>query len=296
MPRPLKPPRLWLRKRNGRAAVWIIRDNGEQIVTGAAEGERGKAEKALADYIGLKHRPDFGTGHPSQVLISDVLNEYLEKHAPGRRRADLIAIASAHLGEFFAHKHVSAISQSTCNDYVAWRVEQPDPRATINHRTIKPATARRELVVLAAALSWCWKAGKLDRLIPVDLPPQAAPSERHLTRAEAVLLLAGALGFYRDATGKWRRDQLRINRHVARFILIGIYTGTRHDAILKLRWRRNPDGGWIDLNAGVLYRRPEGAIETIKRRPPIPLPARLTARDGNASPRMALSSFGANHC
>lgn len=276
MPRPLKPPQLWLLKRRGRPAQWIIRDNGQQIVTGALEGEHRKAEKAIAEYIGLKHRPDFGDGHPSKVLISDVLNEYIEKHASGRKRADLIAIASVRLNEFFAHKYVSAISQSACNDYVAWRTSQTNPRATLNPtKRIKPATARRELVVLAAALAWCWKSGQLDRLVPVELPPQAEPRERHLTQAEAVRLLAGALGFYRTKAGKWRRVPTKINRHVARFILLGLYTGTRHDAMLRLQWEPNQDGGWIDLEAGVLYRRPAGAVETAKRRPPIPIPARL---------------------
>jgi hypothetical protein len=262
-------------QRSGRAAQWFIRDNGEQIVTGAAEGERAKAEKALASYIALKHRPDFGTGHPSNVLVSDVLNEYLEKRAPGRKRADLIAIASNRLAEFFEHKHVSAVTRSACNDYVAWRIVQPDPRATINPKPIKPATARRELVVLGAALSWCWKNGQLDRLVPVELPPQAEPRERHLTQAEAVRLLAGALGFYQDDAGKWRRAPAKINRHVARFILIGLFTGTRHDAILRLHWKANSQGGWIDIEAGVLHRRPVGAIETAKRRPPIQVPSRL---------------------
>lgn len=287
MPRPKKPPRLWLHKRDDRAAQWIILDSGEQIITGALEGEYRKAEKALADYIALKHRPDFGDGHPSRVLISDVLNDYLERRAPECERSDLIAIACERLGEFFASKYVSAISQDSCQDYVAWRVKQlrPCKPYTRNGKLItpkakklipiKPATARRELVVLGAALTRCWKAGKLDRLIPIALPPQAEPRERHLTRSEAVLLLAGALGFYQDADGKWRRNRFKISRHVARFILIGIYTGTRHDAILRLRWKRNPSGGHIDLSAGVLYRRPDGAVETAKRRPPVPLPARL---------------------
>jgi hypothetical protein len=161
MPRPLKSARLWLRKRSGRPSQWIILDNGEQIVTGALEDERGKAEAALANHISLKHRPDFGTGHPSKVLISDVLNEYMEKRAPGRKRADLIAIASTRLAEFFAHKPVSAITRSTCAEYVTWRTSQSNPRATLNPKPIKPATARRELVVLGAALTWCWKDGKL---------------------------------------------------------------------------------------------------------------------------------------
>ena len=33
-------------------------------------------------------------------------------------------------------------------------------------------------------------------------------------------------------------------------------------------------GGWIDLQAGVLYRRPDDARDTKKRRPPIPIPQR----------------------
>ena len=133
------------------------------------------------------------------------------------------------------------------------------------------STARRELVVLCAALRWCWKHGLLDRPIPVTLPPQSAPRERHLTRTEAAQLLWGALGW--DADGK--RHHFRINRHLARFILIGLYTGTRHDAILRLQWMPNTLGGYVDLKAGVLYRRPPGAIERGKRRPALPIPPRL---------------------
>jgi integrase len=113
------------------------------------------------------------------------------------------------------------------------------------------------LGVLAAALAWNWREGKLDRLIPlipVRLPAASAPRERHLTRAEAAAMLWGALGF--DRSGKRHRD--RINRHVARFILIGLYTGTRHDAILSLQWRPNTTGGWFDLVAGSPLSPPAG--------------------------------------
>ena len=83
--------------------------------------------------------------------------------------------------------------------------------------------------------------------------------------------LWGALGW--DANGK--RHPFRINRHLARFILLGLYTGTRHDAILRLQWMPNTTGGWIDLTAGVLYRRAAGTVERGKRRPPLPIPPRL---------------------
>lgn len=62
---------------------------------------------------------------------------------------------------------------------------------------------------------------------------------------------------------------------MARFILIALYTGTRHSAILGLQWLPNTRGGWFDLDAGVLYRRPQYAIETNKRRTPSPIPPRL---------------------
>jgi hypothetical protein len=64
-------------------------------------------------------------------------------------------------------------------------------------------------------------------------------------------LLAGALGFDRRGV----RHRAKINRHLARFILIALYTGTRHDAILRLQWIPNTAGGWIDLASGVIYRR-----------------------------------------
>lgn len=136
---------------------------------------------------------------------------------------------------------------------------------------MKSATARRELVVLSAALRWCWKEGKLDRPIAVPLPSQAGPRERHLSRRELAALLAGALGW--DRTG--RRHSAKINRHLARFILIAVYTGTRHNAILNLQWAPNTTGGWIDLESAVLYRRPIEAVDSRKRRPPVPIPPRL---------------------
>jgi len=57
--------------------------------------------------------------------------------------------------------------------------------------------------------------------------------------------------------------------------LIGALTGTRHDALLKLQWMPSTSGGWFDFDAGVLYRRPQDAVETNKRRMPSPIPARL---------------------
>ena len=58
------------------------------------------------------------------------------------------------------------------------------------------------------------------------------------------------------------RVNLAKGRHLARFILAGLYMGTQHDAILKLRWLPTPEGGWVDLRQRILYQRGEGEAES----------------------------------
>ena len=271
MPRRSKGARLWLRKRRGRAAHWVILDHGREIRTGASESDLDAAENALVQYLARKRRPDFGDGHPARVLIADVLADYGELHGPTTRRPDLIGSAINKLVDYFGDGPAATITSASCNGYVRWRIRQVDARAKKGGKSIKASTARRELVVLAAALRWCWKEGKIDRLIPVALPSQASPRERHLTRGEVAALLAGALGWGQNG----RRYRTKINRRLARFILIALYTGTRHDAILRLRWKANAEGGWVDLTSGVIYRRASDAVDSRKRRPPVPIPPRL---------------------
>jgi integrase len=291
MPRRAAPPRLYLRKRRDGPAVWIILDRGRQLGTGALEHDRRKAHDALAAHLAERREPQFGKGHPADVLIVDVLTAYAEKHAPTVARPEIIGSAIVKLGAFFGDRKVGVITETLCRDYVAWRCAQRDPRHTRATKTIAPATAGRELAVLKAALGFCYRNKLLDRPIPVTLPPGGGRRERHLTRSEAAALLAGALGFYRDGT-RWRREvqcrpawrsyssphpgiERAARAHLARFILLGIYTGTRHAALLKLQWLRNTTGGFVDLEAGVIHRRAAAAVETAKRKPAIPIPPRL---------------------
>lgn len=271
--RPIQPPRLKLRRaRKGRRALWVIKDREREISTGAGESERSKAEIAFANYLVKNRRPAFGDGHPDQVLIGDCLAIYCEKHGPTIARPDGLALEVERLAEFFGDRLVSEVTEELCNGYVDWRCRQIDRRATVNKgRTIKPTTAKRELVTLSAALNWCFRNKRLDRPVVVNLPKVAERRERYLSRRQVAALIWAALGFNRDGT----RNHFRINRHLARFILIALYTGTRHDAILRLQWIASTSGGWFDLEAGVLYRRPQDAIETNKRRTPSPIAPRL---------------------
>src|SRR5262245_65246085 len=87
------------------------------------------------------------------------------------------------------------------------------------------AAARRELEDLRAAIRHHWEAGLCAALTPVALPDRGQVRERWLTRNEAARLLWAAWRLRQ----RWRdgsRDRTTA-QHVARFILVGLYTGTR---------------------------------------------------------------------
>jgi integrase len=267
-----KGAQLYLRdaKRPGGARRWVILDrkaNGERIErsTGASEPDRAAAEKAFAAYLAEKHVPNFGEGRPAQVLIADALAHYGAAKAEKATRQDKLALALAKLGKFFAGKTINDITEKLCDEYVAWR---------IGSRQLKPTTARNDLIVLQAAVNYCWQNRKLTQTVPVHKPPPSKPRPRMLTTNEAARLLAAALGW--DQYG--RRHHHRINRHLARFIVMGLRTGTRHDRLLRLQWVENLQGGWVDLDNGMLHRKGASEPETNKRAPSVPLSNKLWAQ------------------
>lgn len=277
MPRPRKGARLYLRERDGRDGTWVIRDGSKEVGTGCGERDLRGAEEALAAYIGKRHKPDFGDGTPASVLVADVIGLYAKgKASDGPTRATA-GYHFANLLPFWGDKTCADVSGEQCRSYVAWRM------AGGTGRIVSESTARRELQTLSAALGYAYRERKVDREIPVTFPPEAPARDRWLTRAEVTRLLAGALGWRAVAFDRITREPTTFRRlhrpqyHVARFILIGLGTGTRHDAILKLRWHPNTMGGWIDLDKGVVYRRPLEKKETRKRQPVAPMSWRLKA-------------------
>lgn len=78
---------------------------------------------------------------------------------------------------------------------------------------------------------------------------------------------------------RWKGEasERRTGRHLARFMLVALYKGTRSAAVCRAAIRPTQGRGYIDLERGVFYRRNEGARETKKRQPPVRLPMRLLA-------------------
>lgn len=232
MPRRAIGPRLyWDRTRK----TWVIRDGPAFIRTGAGEGSRREAEGSLARYIASKYRPE-----PSATpLIEDVLAAYGSEHGPHTRRPENVAHTIGNLLRWWGGMRVAEITARACRSYTEQR-----PRAA----------ARRDLETLRAALLyWHREYGPLPSVPAIVLPEKQPPRERWLTRPEAARMLWAA----------------RRVPHLARFILIGLYTGTRSGAILGLTW------GMVDVERGIMRRREVGVVESNKRRPPVRLGKRL---------------------
>lgn len=260
MPKNALPPRLYLNKRE---RVWIIRDRSYAKRTGCLEHEREQAEKALAEYIALKHSNPVETKRADRIVIAQVLLTYSQEHLPETAAPRSTAYGLTALSKWWGRKLLSEITKQTCRDYETHRLN--------GKRPVKLGTIRRELAILLSAINfWNKNYGPVDSLPVVHMPPPSPSRTRWLTKTEAARLLAAALG-WRKVNGKITRDRQSINRHLARMILLGIYTGSRLTVLLTVQWERNDRAGYIDLNEEIMYRKAEGERETKKRKPPVKL-------------------------
>lgn len=263
MPRKPSPPRLWFRPDT---ATWIIKDGKQRISTGCGKDDAEAAERALAEYLTRKYEAPRG-GRASEITIGDVIAVYLQEKADGTSRPRETEQALSRLNEYFGEKTVSDIKGKTCRDFAA-------------HRKT-PAGARRDLETLRAAILYYHKEYGLDVVPVLTLPDKSTPREVYLTRSEAAALLLACLGWEKVGSGDnayWKRRRYHRANHLARLVLIGLYTGTRPGAIKSLQWIRNTEGGWADLDRGVIFRRAEGErVAHNKRKPPVKIARRLLA-------------------
>lgn len=242
MPRRRLPARLYYRAAKDR---WIIVDGSKEIDTQCRLGDRAGAETQLGEYLARHRGIDTSERDPARVSVADVIALYVKHHA--------VAPAIYHaepLIEHFGGMVLSEINGQSCRRFAETRGS-----------SVSLSTVRRELGTLQAAINYWHRESPLAAVPVVTKPDESAPRIRFLTRNEAARLL-------------WAARRLGM-RHVARFILIGLYTGTRHEAILRLRWHENADAGWIDYQRGIIHRAGTGQKQTRKRKATSRVPNRL---------------------
>lgn len=250
--------RLWLEERAGRSAIYYIRDGNKKISTGCGAERLGEAEEALQDYLTTRFRPNAGQRYLASIAVAEVLMLYGQDIAPTKASAATIGYHLKALLPFWGEKTLADVKGNTCRGYTNQRRSN-----THGNRSIALSTVRRELKTLQAAINHWHRESPLAAVPKVTLPPEGARRERVLERSEVAAMLRAA-------------RRLKLN-HVARFILIGVYTGTRHNALLNIRWTSSLQGGHIDLERGIVYRKGAAERETSKRRPAVRVSGRLQA-------------------
>jgi integrase len=278
MPPPNKGARLYRRKaryRHGRLiaqAVWIIKDGDRHIATGriASPAEKKppqEAEQAVADYIAQKYQPERNRRDIDDIDCADVLLIYLtDVGEPGDQFE--IQARIDRLNDYWGGKTLSRVNAQTCAAYTKNRGNR--------------GGARRDLETLRAAINHHAKEGFHRGVVRVSLPPKGQPRDRWLTRKEAAALIWRCWRYREKQTvhsgiskGDPVSTERRPLRHVARFILIGLYTGSRAGAIAAASPYADEGRSYVDLERGIFYRKPIGKRATKKRQTPAPIPPRL---------------------
>lgn len=108
----------------------------------------------------------------------------------------------------------------------------------------------------------------------VVLPAKGRQRDRWLTRKEAADLIRVCWRSREHQTvhrsarrGETAATDKRLLRHLARFILVALYTGTRAAAVATATIERGEGRSFVDLDNGFFYRLAEGRRETKKRQP-----------------------------
>jgi integrase len=236
MPRRSSGPKLWFDKKR---QTYTIIDGRKRGRTGCGPGEIARAEEALRDYIASKHTLRDG---PNPVL-ADVLSAYSDEKLAGKVSEAHILYDIGHLNKWWGAKCVSDINSANCKAYV-------------RHRK-GIVSARRELAFLGAAVKhWHAEHGPLAAIPTINLPAAPQPRKHWMTREQAAKFLWAA----------------RKTPHLARFFLIGWYSGTRRAKICSLTW------SMINLKTGIMERLPPGMTEPRnKKAPPMRMGKRLMA-------------------
>lgn len=241
----------WLDTREGTYyACWYDKQSRRTKRLSLRTSDAGEAQSRFAAFL---TEGEIREVRLSGLTVPEVLDKYLEQHvavnsADARRQRD----AAKHLNVFFDGKPIADVNAQNTRTYRELR-EKGVVSGSRHKGEVSPMTVRRELNVLVAAANHCAKWGWIAKTdVPmVDLPTEAHTTEgeevKFLTRAEIDILMGMADGDLHD------------------FIVLAYFTGSRRAAIEELTVEQ------VRLNEKRLYLLPQGAKQTKKRRPVVPI-------------------------
>ena len=260
-----KPPRISQHK-NGYFYIHYA-ENGRDQLQSLRTKDLHKAELRFAGWL-EQHRKEIKI--EADPLVSDCLDYWYDQNVKDKflsenRYASLIN----NLKFYFGNKRVSEITRNDSEEYKKIRIAGHGYYGNV----AKGATVRTELQRLRACFNFMINQVEprerritRDMVAYIDMPPPSAPRDRVLSKEELETLW----DFCKDLVwnGMGRPTSNRLHK-VARFIILAMETAQRKTAILELTWSQ------ILLEQNLIMFLPHGKLQTIKRRPPVPISTRL---------------------
>lgn len=208
-----KPKLIKLTDKNGnlKSPFWYIEyydGRGKRKSTGCEIGKADHAANiALAAFTLERERPT--ARQPDQLLVAQVLKDYMEEHAQHVASAERAEYCEARLMPFFGNRFAAHVTPSLVNKYTRECQERKESNGTI----------RRDLEHLRAALNHEVNEQRLIYAPKFKLPPAPEPRERIITSAEVGKLLKQC-----------------VTPHLKAFVQIMLLTGQRPGAVESLTW------------------------------------------------------------
>lgn len=257
-----------------RRAPWIARDHkrdnyyifwfddaaGRVKRRSCSTRDRGEAEKELGRFLierayETKNTTPIMT--PDKYPVTTALRWYAQERGNEIASSQFMASSVENLIKFFGPNcAVANLTPQVVKRYATERTRKirtyKDKHGNIqkyrNDKPVSTSTIKRELSVLAAALSHAVKNGRLTSAPKLPMPPEAPSKTRYLERDEISRLLDNC-----------------IEPHIKLFTLLALNTGARKGALLDLQWQQ------IDFAKRIIYLNPEGRLQTAKRRAIVPI-------------------------
>ena len=228
-----------LSKRAGSPFWYITFSHGRRSKRfSTCESNRADAERVLAQFL-IERR---------QAQVAELhVNDLLERYRATRENDMALEYNMRKLTPYFTDYVVSQLNRHSINDYTAHRLKQ---KVVLGKgegtRTVSPATVKRELDMLGAALNFAKREGLISEVPYFEKPRPSKPRDRWLTQEEVVRLFKSSP-----------------NDNLTAFLHVAINTAARPSSILELKWFQ------VDLEKRLIHFNPPDREQTKKYRPTV---------------------------
>lgn len=281
-----------------------------------------RREAELAKYIAQKHAGEkqrIKHQDASDVFVAEVVANYIKvrinewefhDYANPPARVEELKARLRILLDFFGQMTVNQLDHEAVRDFVefldertyqrelaraqlsyekakkrrSWKPEDDTGPAAVEKR-FNPKAAIRYLDDLNSAIAAAVKTKLLKYVTVVPTPKDYKPRSAVFTRKQVADLIRAA----RRKRGHAFIDKKPVKdapiwMHLARFLLIAIYTGSRKDKVWRTSFKNERDCPWIEFRGSgstriaIYHRIGDKEVEHAKKlAPTIPVPARLAA-------------------